>query len=165
MGKREFLEKLEEALLEKMNISEAMSHIIYYKEYIENEVAHGKSESEVVKGLQSPRLVAKAITSNKDRANKYSGNIKEKTYDKMYNTYYDEKNNTKESEKISFSINGKKLNGTILKILLVLLAIIFVVLLFVISGVVIWLIVTIALPIMMIGLAVGIISKIFFKRK
>ena len=72
MDKREFLEKLEEALIEKMNISEAMPHIIYYKEYIENEVAKGKSEKEVINNLQSPRLIAKNIINAAAPAERYN---------------------------------------------------------------------------------------------
>ena len=44
MSKKEFLKNLEEALLEKMDISDEVEHIRYYNEYISNEVAKGKSE-------------------------------------------------------------------------------------------------------------------------
>ena len=189
MGKREFLEKLEEALIEKMDISEAMPHIIYYKEYIENEVAKGKLEKEVINNLQSPRLIAKSITSNYGRANKYSSKLNDETYDNVssaddkgyYSNYsqdygnaydgnygknsYENYYNKEKSDKFSCSINGNKINGTLIKILLVLIAIIFIVLFVVISGVVLWLITTIALPLILIGLVVGLVRKIFFQRK
>ena len=61
MTKKEFLDKLGEALLENMDVSEAMSHVQYYKEYIESEVSKGKTEKEVIATLQSPRLIAKNI--------------------------------------------------------------------------------------------------------
>ena len=61
MSKKEFLKNLEEALLEKMDISDAVEHIRYYNDYISNEVAKGKSEEDVISSLQSPRLIAKCI--------------------------------------------------------------------------------------------------------
>ena len=66
MTKKEFLDKLGEALLENMDVSEAMSHVQYYKEYIESEVSKGKTEKEVIATLQSPRLIAKNIIVKKD---------------------------------------------------------------------------------------------------
>ena len=189
MDKREFLEKLEEALIEKMNISEAMPHIIYYKEYIENEVAKGKSEKEVINNLQSPRLIAKNITSNYGSANKYRSKLNNETYenagsgynkayynnygeeyDKNHNekyskNYYGNYNNNEKTDKFTFSINGNKINGTLMKILLVLIGIFFIVLLLVVSGFVLWLITAIALPLIFIGLIVGIIRNIFFRGK
>ena len=165
MSKKEFLQKLEEALLEKMDISDAAEHIRYYNDYINNEVANGRSEEEVIKSLQSPRLIAKSITANTDRANKYDSNISnrkyDKTYDNSYENSYNNANNKTYSSGSTFTINGKQINGTIVKIVMFIIGIIIIGLLIVAFGVMTWLSLNFILPIMLVVFLISIIKNIF----
>ena len=171
MDKKEFLQKLEEALLEKMDISDAAEHIRYYNDYINNEVAKGRSEEEVIKKLQSPRLIAKSITSNTNRANKYDSNISNRTekshysydnYDNNYdnNSYNDDRYKSYSSGP-TFSINGKPINGTDVKIVMFIIGILIVGLIIAALGLMAWVAFNILLPIILVVLIVSLIRSIF----
>ena len=121
MSKKEFLNRLEEALLEQMDISEAAMHIRYYREYIESEIEKGRDEQEVVESLQSPRLIAKTIINNSESANKYNNDVN--GYERTKNSAYGNDN----GKKITFSINGKPIDSFFIKLLLIVIAIIIVV--------------------------------------
>ena len=173
MSKKEFLKNLEEALLEKMDISDAVEHIRYYNDYISNEVAKGKSEEDVISSLQSPRLIAKNITSNTNRASKYDSNISNKMYNKTYensydnshdNSYEDSYNNADNrtySSGPSFSINGKPINGIIVKIVMIIIGIIVIGLLLAVFGVMTWLLLNVIIPIILVVFLVNLIKNIF----
>ena len=163
MNKKEFLDKLTEALLEKMDISEAASHVKYYKEYIESEIANGRKESEVIELLQSPRLIAKNITMNLNSANKYSGHLNENNTDKtMDSSEYSNKNYN--GNGMTFSINGKPINGTLFKILSFLLIAVFLILVFAIIGVVTWLVVKFVLPVILVLMIISFIKNLFSRK-
>lgn len=167
MDKREFLQKLEEVLLEKMDISDVAEHIRYYSDYINNEVDKGRSEEEVIKSLQSPRLIAKSITSNTDRANKYDSNIsnRSKKYDYSYDNYYNNSHNSDSNKTYSsgpnFSINGKPINGTVVKIVMFIIGILIVGLIIAALGLMAWALLNIVLPIMLVVFIINIIRNIF----
>ena len=169
MSKKEFLKNLEEALLEKMDISDAVEHIRYYNDYISNEVAKGKSEEDVISSLQSPRLIAKNITSNTDRASKYDSNISntmynktyENSYDNSYENSYNNADNRTYSSGPSFSINGKPINGIIVKIVMIIIGIIVIGLLLVVFGVMTWLLLNVIIPIILVVFLVNLIKNIF----
>ena len=148
MTKNEFLNGLEAALLEQMNISEAAPHIRYYRDYIENEINKGKTEEEVMSGLQNPRLIAKTIVDNAGSAKKYNNDVYDNNTE---NNYYEDNNR---SSKFGFSINGKPVNSIILKIILgiILVAVLMVVL--VVLGGIFWIISRVILPVVLI---VGVI--------
>ena len=172
MTKKEFLNKLEEALLEQMDISEAAPHIRYYQDYIENEVRNGRDEKEVVASLQNPRLLAKNLVNNSKSANKYKSDIyTEKTGTENYNyaregyreENYSRTDNCKRGNSISFSVNGRPINSIWLKIALVIIAILAVVIVLAVVSGVIWLLFKVILPVALIGgliyLLVNVIRK------
>ena len=164
MTKKEFLDKLGEALLENMDVSEAMSHIQYYKEYIENEVAKGKNEKEVVAALQSPRLITKNIVINGEKVNKYSSTVSENNK-KEKNSSSGTSNANENKKGMSFSINGKPINNTLTKIVLFLISFLFIVIVFAIIGAVTWLFFKFVLPIILIMCVVWVIKGIFINKK
>ena len=62
MSKKEFMNGLEQALLECMSMEQAKIHLKYYSDYIDSEIRSGKKEEEVISGLGNPRLIVKSIT-------------------------------------------------------------------------------------------------------
>ncbi len=68
MNKQEFLEKLRLSLGGKLSGSQVAENVNYYEEYINTEIRKGKSEEEVLEELGDPRLIARTIveTSPKD---------------------------------------------------------------------------------------------------
>ena len=164
MTKKEFLDKLGEALLENMDVSEAMSHVQYYKEYIESEVSKGKNEKEVVATLQSPRLIAKNIVINGEKVNKYSSTVNDNNR-KEKNSSNESSDFNENKKGMSFSINGKPINNTLTKIILFLISFLFIVIVFVIIGAVTWLFFKFVLPVILIMCVVWMIKGIFFNKK
>ncbi|MBQ3163836.1 MAG: DUF1700 domain-containing protein [Lachnospiraceae bacterium] len=66
MRQEEFLKIFQEALTGKVSDRIIQENINYYRVYIKNEVANGKTEEEVLRMLGDPRLLAKTIEeSNK----------------------------------------------------------------------------------------------------
>lgn len=61
MSKYEFLNILREALEGEVTQAEIDENLLYYNNYIEEEVRKGKRESEVLQQLGEPRLIAKTI--------------------------------------------------------------------------------------------------------
>ena len=165
MTKKEFLDKLGEALLENMDMSEAMYHVQYYKEYIESEVSKGKTEKEVIATLQSPRLIAKNIIVNGEKVNKYSSDVDENNGRKT-NNYSNASTSRNENKKgMSFSINGKPINNTIIKFMLFFIAFLAIVFGFVIIGAITWFFVNFVLPVLLVVGLIWIIKGIFFNKK
>lgn len=68
MTKQEFLKQLRMNIASVDDATFINDTIAYYEDYIEKEVRHGKTESEVLKSLGNPRLIAKSILAS------YSGN-------------------------------------------------------------------------------------------
>ena len=163
MSKKEFLQGLEQALLENMDYSEAVQHIRYYSDYIDSEVDKGRDEKEVVASLQSPRLVAKNIINNSYSANKYDNNIKDHSGRKndTYRNYNEEQgvhNGTR--QKVTFSVNGKPVDSIFAKLIAILIIIVVAVVVIAIVGGILWLIAKVILPLAVIGLIIGIVVKI-----
>ncbi len=61
MTKQEFLYALEAALSEELNSIQVNEQINYYRQYIEEQVASGRSESEVLDELGDARIIAHNI--------------------------------------------------------------------------------------------------------
>lgn len=61
MSKQEFLETLRRALARELSESEVADNINYYWNYIEQQIAMGKSEEQVLQELGDPRLIARTI--------------------------------------------------------------------------------------------------------
>ena len=63
MTKKEFLDRLAEALKGQMPPAEAEENLRYYREYMAGEMARGKTEEQVLDELGDPRLIARSILS------------------------------------------------------------------------------------------------------
>lgn len=61
MSKREFLSKLEEALIYEVPQRAVTENLRYYSSYIDSEMIKGRSEEEVLDELGDPRLIARTI--------------------------------------------------------------------------------------------------------
>ena len=61
MRKAEFLKELEASLKGEIPAGAVSDNLRYYDNYISQEVAKGRSESEVIEEIGSPRLIAKTI--------------------------------------------------------------------------------------------------------
>lgn len=61
MNKNEFLRKLKKILSYDLPLRLVEKNLAYYRSYIEEEVRKGRSESEVLKELGDPRLIARTI--------------------------------------------------------------------------------------------------------
>ena len=64
MSKQEFLDTLRRALARELSESEVADNINYYWNYIEQQVAFGKSEEQVLSELGDPRLIARRIIAH-----------------------------------------------------------------------------------------------------
>ncbi len=72
MSKREFLDKLTDALRGEVPESVIRDNVNYYDNYIDNEINNGKTEEEVLALIGEPRLIAKTIidvSGNQDTVN------------------------------------------------------------------------------------------------
>lgn len=69
MSKQEFLDGLRAALAGRMGASLIAENVNYYDDYINTQVRMGRGESDVVRELGDPRLIAKSIAE----ANKHAG--------------------------------------------------------------------------------------------
>ena len=61
MDKKEFLDILRSQLSGQMSEQQIAAHIQYYSSYIEARTAAGNSESEVLRELGDPRLIARTL--------------------------------------------------------------------------------------------------------
>lgn len=61
MDRLEFLDKLQEALLQDLGPQAVQENVAYYNQYIADEINSGKSEREVVEGLGDPWMIARTI--------------------------------------------------------------------------------------------------------
>ena len=68
MTKQEFMKELEQSLFKKVSDQEYKNSIEYYSNYIDEAIRNGQREEEVIKQLDSPRLIAKAIINAKGKS-------------------------------------------------------------------------------------------------
>lgn len=93
MKKREFLDRLKAALMNRISSQALVENINYYEDYINTQVRMGEAEEDVIAKLGDPRLLAKNIIDSEKRkgnANDYyeadtSHTTNERTYGN--NTY------------------------------------------------------------------------------
>ncbi len=83
MSKQEFLDGLRAALSGRLGASLIAENVNYYEDYINTQVRMGRGESEVVRELGDPRLIAKSIAE----ANKHAGASGETTYQDAQDGY------------------------------------------------------------------------------
>lgn len=76
MDREEFIDKLQRALAGGLNSSQVAENVRYYQEYIDSEMRKGRSEAEVMNQLGDPRLLAKSIIeANKRAGTSYGSNL------------------------------------------------------------------------------------------
>lgn len=61
MNRYEFITELQRSLTGKVSVEKLQEITSYYNNYIDSELAKGKSEGEILKALGEPRLLAKSI--------------------------------------------------------------------------------------------------------
>lgn len=147
MDKNEFIDKLQRALAGGLNSGQVAENVRYYQEYIDSEVRKGKSEDEVMAGLGDPRLLAKSIIeANKRGGTSYGSN---REYDEEMSA------DTQETDRDRAEFDGRPI---MLPGWLILLIVTVVVIL--IIGVVINLL-AYFLPVILVGLVILLIVKVF----
>lgn len=151
MDKREFMERLQRTLAGGLNSSQVADHVRYYQTYIDSEIRKGRSEKEVLESLGDPRLLAKSIIeANKHAGESYGSN---REYDEEFTDYTKTKN--KNSEQIFehfFALPGW-LIMLIITVLVVILIGLATKLLFIFA------------PIILTGLCILLIIKVFQNRQ
>lgn len=150
MNKQEFIEKLQRTLAGGLNSDKVAENIRYYQDYIESEIQKGNSEEEVLSQLGDPRLLAKSIIEANKRAGSSFGSNRE----------YDEEVAEEKAEANVF----KKRSGTGVMLPGWLIMIIMTVIVVVIIGLVTSLLYAFA-PVIITGLAILLIVKVFQSRK
>ena len=61
MNGQEFLDRLEQALQGELSPAQVQSNVVYYREYIREQISGGIAEEEVLAQLGDPRLIARSI--------------------------------------------------------------------------------------------------------
>lgn len=106
MNRTEFLRILKESLELSLEQDAINAQLDYYDKYISDEIKKGRSESDVIKELGDPRLIAKTIktvNTNSDSLDNYG-----KT-DSDYNKSYEGYNDSKKSSHGSYTVYSNKL--------------------------------------------------------
>ena len=67
MTKQEFLSDLREALVEEIDESRAEDQVNYYNQYIDSEIAKGRTEEDVVSELGDARMIARNLIDGLER--------------------------------------------------------------------------------------------------
>ena len=142
MDKYEFVRQLNASLKGKISEQELNDIMVYYQDYIDTEIKKGRSETEVLEVLGSPRLLARSIEETKQP--EY---VKEDYEDTE--TYYEEK-----AKKIRV---GKRMVPVWLVLLLVILGLVVVL-------AVVFKILIALLPVILVGSAVMFVYRKLKKR-
>ena len=79
MTKQEFLEKLRAALGNDLSGTVVSENVNYYKQYITDEVAKGKSEKEVIDELGDPWAIARTIIDAQENQEYTEGEYRSET--------------------------------------------------------------------------------------
>ena len=77
MDRVEFIDKLQRALAGGLNSGQVAENVRYYQEYIDSEIRKGRSEADVMAQLGDPRLLAKSIIEANKRAGESYGSNRE----------------------------------------------------------------------------------------
>ena len=70
MTQREYLSELESMLEGRLDQNIVAGHLQFYRDYINEQIAGGKTEAEVIASLQEPALTAKTILSSEEAGQK-----------------------------------------------------------------------------------------------
>lgn len=68
MNRQQFLEILNEELMDNLQPSEAQYQMNYYRDYISSQIAAGRSEEEVMAELGDPRMIARTVIDGEKNA-------------------------------------------------------------------------------------------------
>lgn len=151
MTRGEFLDTLRQQLEGELSPAQIEGHIHYYREYIEQEIAAGKTEEEVLSELGSPVFIARTLL---DTAEADAGEYGQETY--QTDGYEQEPYQTDEYES---KVHTWHVNPLVLRwgIPLVILAVLFLLLMLV--GSMLAVIVRFFIPIMLVVLVINIFRK------
>lgn len=152
MKKEKFLEILKERLKNELSSREVEYHINYYKKYIEDEIATGKSQEEIIEMLGDPVMIAKTIIDASGNNNQFHNSNMD------YNKYNDTKH-----KGVHFKINGKQVNSLLFKIIIVIITIIVISIIIGIISIafkILGVLFSIFMPILLVVLVVSIIYKL-----
>lgn len=99
MTKKQFMEELRSSLEGMVSPMVLDQNLNYYESYINDQIRNGKSETEVLNELGSPRLIARSII---DAAGNTDGFAQSDTY--TSDTYADEEQEANEKKQRGWSI-------------------------------------------------------------
>lgn len=153
MNKKEFLDILYEQLSGQMLEGNVAAHVQYYRNYIEDAVTQGRTETEVLNELGDPRLIARTLLDTDSTASgnpQTTGSYSEPYTDNSYE-YDNGSSGSKKVKSRSFHIDLSTWYG---KLAVILIAVVVIVLLCTVLSVLI--------PVMVIA---GILMYIFRLRK
>lgn len=125
MDKNEFLDILRSQLSGQMPESQINTHIQYYRNYIEERMQSGNSESEVMRELGDPRLIARTLLDTETGANSPYSNA---------GSSYEQTTDSERVKKKSFKLDFSTWYG---KLIAILIAAVVLVILFVLLGILI----------------------------
>ena len=147
MDRIEFIDKLQRALAGGLNSGQVAENVSYYQEYIDAEIRRGRSEEEVMAQLGDPRLLAKSIIEANKRAGASYGSNRE------YDEEMDE--DVREARRSRTTSEGKiiMLPGWLIMLIITVIVIL-------IIGVVTSLLAFFA-PVILVGLVILLIVKLF----
>ena len=150
MDREEFIEKLQRALAGGLNSSQVAENVRYYTEYIDSEIRRGRSEAEVMGQLGDPRLLAKSIIEANKRVGTSYGSNRE----------YDEEvaDDAQETNRTGAASGGKIVMLPGWLVMLIVTVIVVLIIGFVTS------LLTFFLPVILVGLAVLLVVKVFQNR-
>lgn len=72
MSKEEFLDRLREALQNELDGQDVYGHLQYYRNYIDEQTAAGRTEEEVLEELGDPWVIAKSVTDAPNGGQEYT---------------------------------------------------------------------------------------------
>lgn len=171
MTKQEFLEELKQALAGEVPANVMMDSYSYYANYIEDEIRHGKSETEVIEELGKPMLIARSIIAAQTGERKVDYEYTEdgRTRTVRGQSYRQREGSsrgqaagrrseeeTDDSGSRRFSLN---LNGVLAKIMLVILILMLIIVVYFVLKIGFWVLATFGIPILLI---LGIIYLIMY---
>lgn len=80
MTKHQFLEILKNQLTGQISASELASHLAYYRNYIDEEIQRGRPESDIMKELGDPRLIARTLLDTQSESHPYMDHSQYSTF-------------------------------------------------------------------------------------
>ncbi|MDO4474488.1 MAG: DUF1700 domain-containing protein [Eubacteriales bacterium] len=84
MRKNEFLSRLKEALENDLDSKAVQENVTYYTSYINEEIAKGRSESEVIEELGDPWVLARSVIDMAESQGETTNNSNQNSYNYGY---------------------------------------------------------------------------------